>query len=1441
MILSRDWKLLESACQGNLQEVRHLLKKSFFHTPANIEISDENGHTPLFQAAINGYCPVLEFLIEAGANVNARNKNNAIPLHAAAIKGYLEATKVLIHHHSLINHIDNNGCTPLNSAAWAGHKEIVKYLLDSKADPNLAIRGIVPLMVALDRDQREIVDILLDAGCDVNIANAEGWTPLLSAVSKGCCALVEKMLAAGGNVNSQDQKKHTPLLIASEKNYDEIVRTLIAHGANLNDANALGNTSLINALYNRAMPLCQLMLDKGADVNIKDRIGYTVLMIAAENGLTDYVDLFIKHGAELNAQDNIGNTALFIAAASGKESAVQQLINAGTDPMVENDKGFSAVSAARVKGHERIAALIERHLQEQHSSMNQKQEENAATWKPIRIFISSTFKDMKIEREELIKHVIPRIRRTCEDRDIMIIDIDLRWGITEEEAINGNILPICFSEIDRGDPLFFVGLVGDRYGTIDFPLPEEFKERHVWMKSPDFKFKSITELEMHHAIFRTGHPNVYSFFYLRSPDFYEGMSPDEKAGYFDSLIETEVGQYGLEGASELLRIRNEQLGLLKARIQENVNIYKGEYSNSKGLHEQVFADFMNIIDRIYPRENRATYLERESARQSIYAQRHRTPRINQSQQSAIYKKNSRYFKRLDQFIESDGGMFLVHGEPGSEATDILADWAFDLAQRHPDIKIIEHWAASSSSGTDHRMIASKIISKAKAYAHLTTETPPGHEIQSLYVTLEQATAFGKYLIIIDGLDLLVNNGNGHLKDLFPNGVPDGVCVVMSTQSRTVRDSAHLDCKSILDLEPLSPEDIQDYALNYYSQYCKYLSEENLGKIAGSAQTRNPLYLKIMLEELRKFGSHEQLQIEIERLLACTTVGDLIQAILQRIRVEYVNQAESIEKVLLYILKSRAGLTDYEIIELAGRNGRELPIKYWLQFQGETQLWFFDDLGRIKFSNDLIRQGVEKYFSLSEMESKVIHQDLAEYFGQTRSNNIKTRVLEEFPWQLCRAGDYARLYDLLCDLKFFDALGSEFPSDLLFYWNELSMHGYDLEQMVDGKGLTQIDCAMLWQLGMTAMFRGQNKLAQRLLEQIINKAAPLGDQWQLVQRAKGKLAAILVDQGNFCAAEKHLEEQYEICHSHDAKDGMAESLCTRADMLWLRGKRNEAGELYKQEEKLRDPQGVQYLICKLHQARNNPVGMKDAKEYLSRLESKLISQFDPAYLCTILYYKEKLCREYGDLEQSLKFNQEGVEVCKKYGLLDDLQVFLGHQAILCKNMALNANNEEECRRLLAQALELAREQHVILEKMNNRIDMQACYGNQGIILRHLGRLAEADAMLTRQEEICLQDGYLEYLSNCYYNRANLAMDCGNIKTTCEMLQKDEAICRKLDDKKGLCMNIYKQSQMKYLMKDKKDEVIALLLQAQELASECQLSDMEKDILRTITSVRGDHSQ
>ncbi|MDQ0291582.1 DUF4062 domain-containing protein [Oligosphaera ethanolica] len=91
----------------------------------------------------------------------------------------------------------------------------------------------------------------------------------------------------------------------------------------------------------------------------------------------------------------------------------------------------------------------------------------------IRVFVSSTFSDMKHERNALQEHVFTKLEELCQKNGFQFQAIDLRWGVSTEVGLDHRAMRICFEELRRSqeispEPNFLV-LFGDRYGWR--PLP----------------------------------------------------------------------------------------------------------------------------------------------------------------------------------------------------------------------------------------------------------------------------------------------------------------------------------------------------------------------------------------------------------------------------------------------------------------------------------------------------------------------------------------------------------------------------------------------------------------------------------------------------------------------------------------------------------------------------------------------------------------------------------------------------------------------------------------------------------------------------------------------------------------------------------------------------------------------------------------------------------
>ena len=112
----------------------------------------------------------------------------------------------------------------------------------------------------------------------------------------------------------------------------------------------------------------------------------------------------------------------------------------------------------------------------------------ALTGKTFRIFVSSTFSDLKEERNALQEKVFPRLKELCLQRGCRFQAVDLRWGVRQEAGLDQQTMKICLGEIERCQKITprpnFIVLLGDRYGWRPLPpdIPaEEFEqlEKHI--------------------------------------------------------------------------------------------------------------------------------------------------------------------------------------------------------------------------------------------------------------------------------------------------------------------------------------------------------------------------------------------------------------------------------------------------------------------------------------------------------------------------------------------------------------------------------------------------------------------------------------------------------------------------------------------------------------------------------------------------------------------------------------------------------------------------------------------------------------------------------------------------------------------------------------------------------------------------------------------------
>jgi len=195
----------------------------------------------------------------------------------------------------------------------------------------------------------------------------------------------------------------------------------------------------------------------------------------------------------------------------------------------------------------------------------------------IRVFISSVFKGMENEREFFRLKLLPAAQRLCKKYGVTLTFIDLRWGITEEENREQMVLHRCLEEIDKSaqSPFFFVGLVGNRYGTT-------FQRAQVesYLKSPDAKYAQwiqaklpdqpvgVTDLEFLYAEdLHRRNPELRPLYYIREDSY--GSDKDKLLSRQLDRIAALTDCIAIDGYLSLEEIYDHFLGELKDLLEEH--------------------------------------------------------------------------------------------------------------------------------------------------------------------------------------------------------------------------------------------------------------------------------------------------------------------------------------------------------------------------------------------------------------------------------------------------------------------------------------------------------------------------------------------------------------------------------------------------------------------------------------------------------------------------------------------------------------------------------------------------------------------------------------------------------------------------------------------------------------------------------------------------------
>ena len=209
-----DVQLIRAAARhGRLDELKGYIAKG-----VDVNVTDEDGATPLLMACCYGHTSCVDVLLKANADPNVAGKHGITPVFFACQENHPSCLKLLIARGANLDTPNSqDGGTPLYIACSKNNVECLRMLCEAGADVNKPrVDGSTGLQTAMRKKHKECVKLCIQYGAEIDKslppANKTPFQMAMDMVYAGNTLMRKEYL-----IGMLEQHDKRDLIVANEK------------------------------------------------------------------------------------------------------------------------------------------------------------------------------------------------------------------------------------------------------------------------------------------------------------------------------------------------------------------------------------------------------------------------------------------------------------------------------------------------------------------------------------------------------------------------------------------------------------------------------------------------------------------------------------------------------------------------------------------------------------------------------------------------------------------------------------------------------------------------------------------------------------------------------------------------------------------------------------------------------------------------------------------------------------------------------------------------------------------------------------------------------------------------------------------------------------------------------------------------------------------------